>query len=164
MIETFVRQRITDPDDWFVRVPQYQRSGTDPSEKRRYLDQICAVIDRIDTGPLPLAALDSTFPATPSSPLEAESRKTSLDSNTFSVHRDASLLENTARPYGSTDFAASGLQPHREAFYDPYYVPTLRKMVSRVIEKEGLLPAKTHHAPPSRVLASRRRRLRQARI
>jgi very-short-patch-repair endonuclease len=47
MIETFVRQRISDPENWFRQVPHYQRSGTDPVEKRLYLDRICAVIDRI---------------------------------------------------------------------------------------------------------------------
>jgi very-short-patch-repair endonuclease len=31
MIETFVRQRLTDPEDWFRKVPQYQRSGTNPA-------------------------------------------------------------------------------------------------------------------------------------
>jgi len=37
MIETFVRQRITDPEDWFRKVPQYQRSATNPVEKRLFL-------------------------------------------------------------------------------------------------------------------------------
>jgi very-short-patch-repair endonuclease len=47
MIETFIRQRITDPNDWFKRVPQYLRSGTDPTEKRMYLEQICATVERV---------------------------------------------------------------------------------------------------------------------
>ena len=47
MIETFVRQRISDPDDWAKRVPMYLRQGTDPIEKRRFLEQVCAVIDRL---------------------------------------------------------------------------------------------------------------------
>jgi hypothetical protein len=47
MIETFLRQRITDPEDWFNRVPHYLRSGTDPVEKRMYLDQICAIVEGI---------------------------------------------------------------------------------------------------------------------
>jgi very-short-patch-repair endonuclease/DNA polymerase III delta prime subunit len=45
MIETFLGQRITNPNEWFVRVPQYLRSGTDPHEKRAYLDQICSIVE-----------------------------------------------------------------------------------------------------------------------
>ena len=48
MIETFLRQRIADPDGWFTRVPQYLRSGTDPVEKRLYLERICAIVDRVE--------------------------------------------------------------------------------------------------------------------
>jgi very-short-patch-repair endonuclease len=47
MIETLVIQRVRDPDDWFRKVPQFQRAGTNALEKQRYLDQICEIIDRI---------------------------------------------------------------------------------------------------------------------
>ncbi|KPL54135.1 hypothetical protein ABB55_19540 [Prosthecomicrobium hirschii] len=47
MIETLVRQRIADPDDWFVKVPQYLRTGTSPMEKRHHLDRICTIVARI---------------------------------------------------------------------------------------------------------------------
>ncbi|MGV8841226.1 MAG: hypothetical protein ACWA6X_13110 [Bauldia sp.] len=50
MIETFVRQRVRDPDDWFTRIPTFLRSGTDPIEKRLYLDRICAIVTRIERG------------------------------------------------------------------------------------------------------------------
>ncbi|MGD9738138.1 MAG: DUF4011 domain-containing protein [Bauldia sp.] len=50
MIETFIRQRITHPDQWFVKVPLYQRSGTSAVEKRLYLDRIVAVVGRIREG------------------------------------------------------------------------------------------------------------------
>jgi very-short-patch-repair endonuclease len=52
MIETFVRQRVTDPEDWFRKVLQYQRSATNPLEKRLFLSRICEIIERIaDSGP-----------------------------------------------------------------------------------------------------------------
>ena len=41
MIETLIAQRITDPDDWFDRIPQFQRTATDPVEKKRYFERIC---------------------------------------------------------------------------------------------------------------------------
>jgi very-short-patch-repair endonuclease len=46
MIETLVHQNITDPDDWFNKVPTYLRQGTDPTEKRLHLDRICDLVAR----------------------------------------------------------------------------------------------------------------------
>jgi very-short-patch-repair endonuclease len=48
MIETFVQQRISDPDEWYTRIPQYLRSGTNPLEKNQYLRAICEIVERID--------------------------------------------------------------------------------------------------------------------
>jgi very-short-patch-repair endonuclease len=48
MIEAFVSLRLTDPDDWFKRVPQYQRQNTNPLEKQRYIDHICEIVSRIE--------------------------------------------------------------------------------------------------------------------
>jgi hypothetical protein len=48
MIETFVSMRIKDPDDWFLRIPQYQRQNTNPLEKQKYLDRICEIVSRIE--------------------------------------------------------------------------------------------------------------------
>lgn len=47
MIETFVEQRLVDEGDWFVKVPQFQRRGTNPAEKARYLGDICEIVARI---------------------------------------------------------------------------------------------------------------------
>jgi aspartate/tyrosine/aromatic aminotransferase len=47
LIETFVKQRITEPEEWFTKVPQYLRSGTDGSEKRIFLERICGIIERL---------------------------------------------------------------------------------------------------------------------
>ncbi|MEY9403681.1 very-short-patch-repair endonuclease [Bradyrhizobium japonicum] len=47
MIETFVRQRITDPDQWFEKIPGYLRQGTNPIEKGRYLERVCDIVGRL---------------------------------------------------------------------------------------------------------------------
>ena len=47
MIETFIRQKIAEPADWFNKVPLYQRSGTNAKEKIQFLDQICEIVDKI---------------------------------------------------------------------------------------------------------------------
>jgi len=48
MIEAFVSLRLTDPDDWFKRVPQYQRQNTNPLEKQRYIEHICEIVSKIE--------------------------------------------------------------------------------------------------------------------
>lgn len=47
MIETFVEQRLIDEGDWFLKVPQFQRRGTNPMEKVRFLSEICEIVSRI---------------------------------------------------------------------------------------------------------------------
>lgn len=47
MIETLVAQRLDDPSDWFTRVPNYLRVGTDANEKRLHLDRICDLVSRL---------------------------------------------------------------------------------------------------------------------
>jgi very-short-patch-repair endonuclease len=49
MIEAFVNLRLTDPNDWFKRVPQYQRQNTNPLEKHKYIDQICRIVGKIES-------------------------------------------------------------------------------------------------------------------
>ena len=50
MIETFVKNGIGDPDMWYSNVPQYLRTGTNPIEKTRFLDEICEIVGRIGSG------------------------------------------------------------------------------------------------------------------
>ena len=47
MIETFVQQRITDPNQWYAHVPQFLRQGTNGAEKKRYLEDVCALLERL---------------------------------------------------------------------------------------------------------------------
>jgi hypothetical protein len=50
MIETLIAQKVRDPNDWFLKIPQFQRTATNPIEKRQYLDRICEIIDRYESG------------------------------------------------------------------------------------------------------------------
>jgi very-short-patch-repair endonuclease len=50
MIETFIQQRIYDPADWYIRIPQYLRSGTSAAEKNEYLQRICEIVERMADG------------------------------------------------------------------------------------------------------------------
>jgi very-short-patch-repair endonuclease len=52
MIEHFVAVRFSDPSQWFDRVPTHLRQGCDPTQKNRYLGQICDVIDRMEEVPV----------------------------------------------------------------------------------------------------------------
>jgi very-short-patch-repair endonuclease len=52
MIEALIKQRVTDPREWIIKVPHYQRSGTNPVEKNRYLKHICQIIERINADSL----------------------------------------------------------------------------------------------------------------
>lgn len=47
MIETFIARRMNDAEDWAKKVDQVLRSNTDGREKKKYLDAICDIIDRI---------------------------------------------------------------------------------------------------------------------
>jgi very-short-patch-repair endonuclease len=53
MIETIVAQRLTDPADWFLKVPQFQRSGTNPIERQRFLEKICALVAESESSSSP---------------------------------------------------------------------------------------------------------------
>lgn len=51
MIETFIAQRLDDPDDWYRKVPQHQRQGTHPVERAAYLDDICEIVSAMGGRP-----------------------------------------------------------------------------------------------------------------
>jgi hypothetical protein len=47
MIETFVQQRITDPNQWYARVPQFLRQGTNGAERIVTWKNVCARLERL---------------------------------------------------------------------------------------------------------------------
>ncbi len=128
MIETFVRQRITDPEDWFRKVPQYQRSATNPVEKRLFLSRVCEIIERIDDSD----PFTVTLPVTGPSP----------DGQGFSPKSPANATpptESTSNlgTYGVADMGTIGVTPSADLFYEAQYTALLRQMVAHVIEVEG---------------------------
>ena len=48
LIEAFVEQRVTDEREWFSKVPTYLRRNTNAAEKRRFFEDICEVVARIN--------------------------------------------------------------------------------------------------------------------
>jgi hypothetical protein len=153
MIETFVAQRIAEPEDWFRKVPLYQRSGTNPVEKARYLDRICDLVGRLDTSrgrpaevspvepsavPDPPAGL-AEEPAEPPSPsLEAAPAAPAGDAlSPDPGAAEARAEPGAARPYAPAYVSASGFKPDPGRFYEPGYLPALRAMVAQVITAEG---------------------------
>ena len=116
MIETFIHQDFTDPEEWFTKVPTYLRQGTNPVEKNKYLESICKILSRIGT-----ENVVNDLPHTAPKPL------------TPSIHGTRAPTDQ----YTVTDFAAAGLQPDASRFYGHRYRPTLRQMILVVINTEG---------------------------
>jgi hypothetical protein len=46
---------LTDPDEWFTKVPTFLRQSANPIEKYKYLERICEIVSRIE------ATMHSTF-------------------------------------------------------------------------------------------------------
>ncbi len=117
MIETFVRQRVADPEDWFTKVPQFQRSATDAGEKQRYLETICSIVARIGSGdrepdagrPVPVA------PPGVATPVQAWQ----------------------GGNYQRVDFASSGLSLDPSRLYDIDYRETLVTLIDTFVSGEG---------------------------
>jgi hypothetical protein len=115
--------RVADPGEWLKLVPQYLRTGTNPAEKNRFLDEICEIIDRIDfpTGVHPAAGTRQTQGAAPSQPI---------------VNASLSASPVVQRTYAAAD-PATVSRPDRERFYDDGYSTTLKAMIVHVINAEG---------------------------
>jgi very-short-patch-repair endonuclease len=111
MIETFIRQRIVDPAEWYTRIPQYLRIGTNPAEKTQFLERICEIVERIGvpgrSGPM---------------------------GNSRIGNGDATSFGTCA--YEFADLAAVR-GPDRGRFFDATHTTMLKAMITRVIEVEG---------------------------
>lgn len=150
MIETMVAQRLFDPQDWFRKVPQFQRSGTNPAEKVRYLERICNIVSRFDASssepvPKPLA-----FEAAPT--LEAGPHRQEPPFSKFAEERmEAPKSPHDVRDVGSSvsplsgkqgsyevaDISVSGIRLDPEQFYKSSYSTELSRMIAHVIAVEG---------------------------
>jgi very-short-patch-repair endonuclease len=134
MIETFVRQRFVEPDEWFEKVPGYLRQGTNPGEKGRYLDRICDIVSRLKEGPL-MDRQDSVA--------QKGGRGAVLDSGQSVLptkpDKEITTFDTTPNPdeYTPTNFSLLeiGLVPSR--FYDRDYEPVLGRMVELTLKHEA---------------------------
>ena len=118
MIESFITQRITDSNEWFSLIPQYLRTGTNPEEKLKFLDAICALVERIDDSINRSVAVGQKDPA-----------KEQVSENKFP-------LQSKPNIYSVADLTGiRGLD--QDQFYEKTYAPVLREMVSYVVTVEG---------------------------
>ena len=118
MIETFVQRQITDPADWHNRIPQYLRTGTNPVEKKNFLDKICEIVERIG------------IPAAPRP-----------GGDTPTIGGDLRSTNIHVAPTGPTGYKFSeptGIgPPDRDRFSDAAYTSILKLMIAHVIDVEG---------------------------
>jgi hypothetical protein len=136
MVEAFVSQHFTDPDEWFTKVPGFLRQGTNPIEKHRYLERICEIVSRIEAAisPQPASTAVDDFKLTsPIGQVKAVQAQLPLG---VGPNRSKSEAAST-RQYIITDFSASGLRPDASRFYDASYRSILRQMIALVIATEA---------------------------
>ena len=123
MIETFVQQRVVDPDDWHRLVPQYLRTGTNAAEKNRFLDEICEIMERIHVP-------TSWDPVTTTGGMQVAAPPRAI----VNAALDGPSIAQV--PYAAADPAKVG-RPDRGRFYDGAYSTTLKTMIAHVIDAEG---------------------------
>jgi Protein of unknown function (DUF3320) len=139
MIETFVSQHFTDPDEWFTKVPTFLRQGTNPIEKNKYLERICEIVSRIDAAMHSKASAAAVYDFRLTSP-EPQTRavQTQLPLGAGTKPSKPPVYETVStRQYVITDFSASGLRPDASRFYDGAYRTNIRQMIALVVATEA---------------------------
>jgi len=135
MIETFVTQRLSDPDDWFRKVPQFQRSGTNPPEKSLYLTRICEIIERIDDASVPKPPAQSEpFTLTPPNTARPPFQTSLPPTNDTPAPAN---VPPAGDQYVIADIANLPVTPRSDRFYEPGYKAVLAQMAFYIIEVEG---------------------------
>jgi very-short-patch-repair endonuclease len=130
MIETFVRQRFIEPDDWFDKVPGYLRQGTNPVEKTRYLERICDIVGKMVDGAGVTTRAD---------------RRTSVGLDEGIPDKEppnasgypATPLVVNGDEYAATNFSLLGLKLDPARFYDREYEGVLNSMVALTLKHEA---------------------------
>ena len=133
MIETFIMQRLNEPGDWFNKVPQFQRTGTNPLEKTRFLARICEIVERIDDGAPRAEPFALTPPIAPAGPGQAPLPLAP-------VIRAAAPSADGSRPepqYIIADIANLSLTPRPDRFYEKDYKATIGRIADYIIEVEA---------------------------
>ncbi len=126
MIETFVQQRVVDPDEWHTRIPHYLRIGANAAEKSRFLDEICEIVEQIRERANPRLGGEAK-----GAPIAAPPKP--ITNTAFAAFEESSTAQLA---YAVADPAKFG-RPERELFYDGAYSVTLKAMVTHVIGVEG---------------------------
>ena len=134
MIETFVRQRFMDPDEWFEKVPGYLRQGTNPVEKGRYLDRICEIVSRLADHSSGTAEADFSLAGEQE---KWEAKQTHLPLGFGAKPETRPNMELNGAEYVATNFSVLGLKPDASRFYDRDYEPVLSSMVAHVLKYES---------------------------
>lgn len=134
MIETFVRQRFVEPDDWFDKVPGYLRQGTNPIEKTRYIDRICDIVARLTDGQDVATRADARgspglFDGIP------DAGQGSLPS--IPGGQPATPPAPNGDEYAATNFSLLGLRLDPARFYDREYEAVLNSMVALTLKHEA---------------------------
>jgi very-short-patch-repair endonuclease len=132
MIETFVRQRFVEPDDWFDKVPGYLRQGTNPVEKTRYLDRICDIVGKMGDG----AGVTTRVDRRTSVGLD-EGIPDKEPPNAGGYPATPSVVEANGDEYAATNFSLLGLKLDPARFYDREYEGVLNSMVALTLKHEA---------------------------
>jgi hypothetical protein len=134
MIETFVRQKLVDPEEWFNLIPQFMRMATNPLEKSLYLARICEIVARLDrpsSQPKPGVAGEQTD----GSEVAAGSSEVA-GSDPERVTRAEPLNQSTTG-YQAVDPSKCGETLSADRFYDGSYRRTLGVLVERIVSTEA---------------------------
>ena len=132
MIETFVMQRLSDPENWFAKVPQFQRSGTNPIEKNLFLARICEIVDCIDDDRTETkAAVTPPETARPPSQIPLPLRPAPTDPP------NPGERPHARDEYVIADITKLPSTPRADRFYDPEYRATIGRMAAYIIQIEG---------------------------
>ena len=138
MIETFATQRLNEPGDWFNKVPQFQRSGTNPLEKTLFLVRISEIVERIDDGAPGRHPRAEPYALTPPIAPGGPGRQTPLP--LAPIMRGAPPSADRSRPepqYVIADIANLSLTPRPDRFYETDYKATIGRIADYIIGVEA---------------------------
>ena len=136
MIETFVRQRFVEPDDWFEKVPGYLRQGTNPIEKTRYLDRICDIVGRLNDGDNVTSRADRRS-STGSNGSIPDAGHGELPPKVSGEPATSPAAATNGGEYVATNFSLLGLRLDPARFYDREYETVLNSMVALTLKHEA---------------------------
>jgi REase_MTES_1575/Protein of unknown function (DUF3320) len=136
MVETFVRQRLVEPDDWFDKVPGYLRQGTNPIEKARYLDRICDIVGKLNDRESVTPRADRRGSAGFNGGVP-DAGHGELPPTVSGEPATPSAVTTNGDEYVATNFSLLGLRLDPARFYDREYETVLNSMVALTLKHEA---------------------------